>query len=61
MVSRLKENVEAWRRVLRLARKPDGEEFKLLLRLSLIGFAIVGGIAYVVHLLATLVFPSLAP
>ncbi len=49
----------SWRKILRLSRKPDREEFMLLLKLNLIGFTIVGSIGYVIHILATVVIPGI--
>ncbi|BAF34821.1 preprotein translocase SecE subunit [Aeropyrum pernix K1] len=45
-----REYIVAWRRILTLARKPDEEEYSLLLKLNLLGFALVGGIGYLIHL-----------
>jgi len=56
---KVREHVSSWKRLWRLARKPDREEYTLLLRLSFLGFALVGVLAYVVHLVASLV--ALAP
>ena len=41
----------AWKRILTLSRRPDEDEFKLLAKLSLLGFGLVGGIAYLIHIL----------
>jgi len=46
--------LEAWRRILVLARRPDEEEFSLLVKLNLLGFALVGGIGYLIHLIAVI-------
>ncbi|MGC8563944.1 MAG: protein translocase SEC61 complex subunit gamma [Fervidicoccaceae archaeon] len=56
---KLKEMLSMWRRILKLSRKPDTEEFKLLLKLNLLGFTLVGSIAYVIHILVTVVFPAI--
>ncbi len=47
--------IDMWRRILQLSRRPDEEEFNLLLKLNLLGFTIVGGIAYIIHLVHVLV------
>jgi len=49
----------SWRRILKLSRKPDREEFMLLLKLNLLGFTIVGSIGYIVHIMATVVLPGI--
>ncbi|MCE4602689.1 MAG: protein translocase SEC61 complex subunit gamma [Desulfurococcales archaeon] len=46
----LRSYIDAWRRILVLARRPDEEEFRLLTKLNLLGFTVVGGIAYIIHL-----------
>ncbi|MGC9071994.1 MAG: protein translocase SEC61 complex subunit gamma [Acidilobus sp.] len=51
---RLQSHVAAWRRVVTLSRKPDDEEFSVLTRLTLLGFLLVGAIAYVIHLIYVL-------
>lgn len=52
--------IESWRRILKLARKPDKEEFSLLLKLNLLGFTLIGAIAYLIHIIATLIAPAIA-
>ena len=50
LIRKLREYVAAWRRILVLARRPDEEEFYLLTKLNLLGFLLVGGLAYIIHL-----------
>ena len=50
LIAKMREYVAAWRRILILARRPDEEEFYLLTKLNLLGFTIVGGLAYIIHL-----------
>ena len=50
LIQKMKEYIAAWRRILVLARRPDEEEFYLLTKLNLLGFLLVGGIAYIIHL-----------
>ena len=52
--SKLRSYLTTWRRILILSRKPDEEEFNLLSKLNLLGFALVGGIAYIIHLVYVL-------
>ncbi len=54
VVGKLREYVAAWKRILILARRPDEEEFNLLTKLNLLGFALVGGIGYIIHLIYVL-------
>lgn len=51
VIERIKGHLNAWRRIVLLSRRPDEEEFALLTRLTLIGFLLVGVIAYVIHLI----------
>ncbi len=41
-------------RVLKLSEKPDGSDLKLSLKIFLIGILIVGGMAFVIHIVASL-------
>ncbi len=54
MMGKLREYVTAWKRILVLVRRPDEEEFALLTKLNLLGFTIVGGIGYIIHLVYVL-------
>ncbi len=51
---KIKSYIEAWRSIILLARRPDDEEFGLLLRLNVLGFTLVGGIGYIIHLVYVL-------
>lgn len=51
LLERLTGHIKAWRRILLLSRKPDDDEFKVLVRLALMAILIVGAIAYVAHLI----------
>ena len=53
----LRELLDAWRRILRLARRPDRDEFKLSIKISLLAFFLVGGIAYLIRLISYLLQP----
>ncbi|MEB3758936.1 MAG: protein translocase SEC61 complex subunit gamma [Desulfurococcales archaeon] len=52
---KLKEMVGMWRTIFLLAKKPDDEEFKLISKLTFLGFGLVGGIAYIIHLIFVLI------
>ncbi len=54
LISKMREYITAWRRILILARRPDEEEFYLLVKLNFLGFTLVGGIAYIIHLVHVL-------
>lgn len=56
----LKGLIDSWRRILKLARKPDKEEFTLLLKLNLLGFTLIGSISYLIHIIATVIAPAIA-
>lgn len=51
---RLQNHIASWRKVVTLSRKPDDEEFSILTRLTLIGFLLVGAMAYVIHIIYVL-------
>lgn len=50
LVGKIKTYLETWRSILLLARRPDESEFNLLLKLNLLGFTLVGGIGYIIHI-----------
>ena len=50
IASKVREYVSSWRKILLLARRPDNEEYMLLLRLNILGFLLVGSIGYLIHL-----------
>ena len=51
---RLQNHIASWKKVVTLSRKPDDEEFSILTRLTLIGFLLVGAMAYVIHIIYVL-------
>jgi protein transport protein SEC61 subunit gamma-like protein len=54
----LRELVDAWRKIIQISSKPDGDEYMALLKITLLGFALVGLIAFVIRLIFyTLLFP----
>lgn len=50
----LTEKVKTMVRVLKLSEKPDRVGFMLSLKVFLIGLLVVGGLAFVIHLIASL-------
>ncbi len=57
--NRIKTMINMWGKIIKLSRKPEKEEFNLLLKLNFMGFALVGGIAYIIHILATVIIPGI--
>lgn len=51
VVSKVKHMLLMWRRIVALSSKPSTEDYLLLLRLTLIGFVLIGGIGYIIHIL----------
>ncbi len=45
----LKELINSWRRILRLATKPTKEEYLASLKISLLGLTLVGSIAFIIR------------
>jgi len=54
---RLNEIWESWKRIIRLARKPDKDEFALSIKISFLAFFLVGSIAYFIRLISYLIQP----
>ncbi|HIQ03948.1 MAG TPA: protein translocase SEC61 complex subunit gamma [Desulfurococcales archaeon] len=48
-----------WKKIIALARKPDREEYLLSMKISLLAFFLVGGIAYFIRLLASILLQAL--
>ncbi|HUS76199.1 MAG TPA: protein translocase SEC61 complex subunit gamma [Methanothrix sp.] len=46
-------NVEEYMRVLRLARKPNREEFNMIAKISMAGIGIIGALGFVIYALLT--------
>jgi len=51
----LREILAMWKKIIRLSRKPDREEYVLSIKISFLAFFLVGSIAYLVKLVAYLV------
>jgi protein translocase SEC61 complex gamma subunit len=45
-------------RVLKLATRPDGEEFRLSIRICVLGLIVVGVFGFIIQLLASLIMGS---
>jgi protein translocase SEC61 complex gamma subunit len=51
-MSRIKEEISNWKRVIGIARKPDKEEFTATGKVCAIGLVLLGSIGFVVFLIA---------
>ncbi|MGC9181097.1 SecE/sec61-gamma family protein translocase subunit [Thermogladius sp.] len=57
----LREMVDQWRKIFTLASKPEKGDFMTTLKLSLLGMAIVGGIAFIIRVIFyAFLFPQIA-
>ncbi|NAZ26838.1 MAG: protein translocase SEC61 complex subunit gamma [Thermogladius sp.] len=56
-----REIVDQWRKIFTVAAKPERDDFMTTLKLSLLGMAIVGGIAFVIRVVFyAFLFPQMA-
>ncbi|MGC8555519.1 MAG: protein translocase SEC61 complex subunit gamma [Conexivisphaera sp.] len=55
----LRERWESVVRVLKYSRKPGREEYSMFLKIVGLALLVVGGIAFVIHLIATLISGAL--
>lgn len=54
----LRELIDAWKKIFQIASKPDREEYMTLLKITLLGFMLIGLIAFVIRLIFyTTLFP----
>ncbi|RLG80311.1 MAG: preprotein translocase subunit SecE [Thermoprotei archaeon] len=54
-----RELIDSWRKIIRLATKPDREDYMTSLKMSLLGLTLVGIIAFIVRfILIVYVFPQ---
>jgi len=54
-----REMIDSWRRILRLAAKPDRSDYFTGLKMSLLGLMLVGLIAFIIRfILIVYVFPQ---
>lgn len=52
MIDRIKKFINQQRRVLKVTKKPDAEEFKLISKVSLVGIGLLGFVGYVMYALS---------
>jgi len=55
-LAKIKEFISECRRVLRITKKPNREEFKTIVKISGIGIIIIGVIGFLVHFLKEILF-----
>ncbi|WP_440060176.1 protein translocase SEC61 complex subunit gamma [Thermogladius sp. 4427co] len=56
-----REMVDQWKKIFMLATKPERDEFVTTLKLSLLGLAIVGAIAFIIRIVFyAFLFPQVA-
>ncbi len=48
---KISEQIESWRRTVRLARKPTRDEFMMVAKITGLGIVIVGLIAYMIKII----------
>jgi len=51
VLGRVRHMIYMWRRIMSLSTKPTRDEYLLLLRLSLLGFALIGSIGFTIHMI----------
>lgn len=54
LISRMRNTLSTWRKIVRLSTKPDDEEYMVLVRFALIAILIIGALAYITHLIYVL-------
>ncbi|OYT51291.1 MAG: protein translocase SEC61 complex subunit gamma [Desulfurococcales archaeon ex4484_204] len=52
---RLRELLESWRKILMIAERPEVDEYKLLLKITLGGIVFVGAVGFLILFLMTVV------
>lgn len=54
MINKVRSLITSWQRIIELSRRPDYEEYTLLLKLVVLGFALVGFLGYTIHMIYVL-------
>ncbi len=49
------------RRIFKIATKPSAKEFWMMVKVSLIGLAVIGGLAFIIQLIANVISPPPVP
>ncbi len=55
-INKSKEFIKECRRVLKVTKRPDKEEFLTIVKATLLGMAIIGGAGFIIHMTRVLVF-----
>jgi preprotein translocase subunit Sss1 len=50
----LSELIEMWQRILTLSERPESDEFRLLIKVTVAALFLIGGVGIALHLLLTL-------
>jgi protein transport protein SEC61 subunit gamma and related proteins len=50
MLDRIKSTLGEWWRVLRVTKRPSGEEFKTIVKVSGLGMMLIGAIGFVIQM-----------
>jgi protein translocase SEC61 complex gamma subunit len=58
IISRFQQFWLETKRIFQTGRKPTRKEFGLTVKISLIGLAIVGGLSYIIQLIATVIMQA---
>ena len=55
MAINLQEKLQEYKRVLRMTKKPDAENFKVIMKVTSMGIGIIGALGFAVNILYTLI------
>ncbi len=58
VVSRIRDTLKEWKRVLKITRKPDREEFVMSAKVTGAGILIIGTIGFLIYAVANLLIAS---
>ncbi len=56
LIKKLKRFWLECKRVLRVTKKPDGPEFKLIVKISALGMAVIGVVGFLIHFIKEIIF-----
>jgi|TARA_Y100000310_G_C20700517_1_gene829345 protein transport protein SEC61 subunit gamma-like protein len=51
----IKEKIQSYARILRVAKKPSGMEFRAILKVTGIGILLIGVIGFLIHIASRLI------
>ncbi len=58
VMKEIRDTLKEWKRVLKITRKPDREEFEMSAKVTGAGILIVGAIGFLIHVIANLLATS---